>query len=111
MVYIVLMAVISLGVAAFAMQNATAVKVSFLMWDFDTSLAIVMLTALVAGLIIAFCWGLKLKAEHYLKMKKIKEQIEGLEKEKARLSEQVDMLMHTRMQNVAAEETKEEPKA
>jgi uncharacterized integral membrane protein len=40
--------------AVFALQNSTPVQISFLTWNFDSSLAIVLLTALAAGALMSF---------------------------------------------------------
>ena len=104
MIYIALMALVCLVVAAFAVQNATVVTVSFLIWEFPASLAVVIIGSLVAGLFIAFCWGLKLKAQHYIEERKIKENISYLENENAKLQEKMKMLMHAQQQRTAAEQ-------
>ena len=66
MIYVIIMCIVSLCVALFAVQNAMTVAVTFLAWNFTTSLVMVILSSLIAGLLIAFCWGLKLKTQHYL---------------------------------------------
>ena len=111
MIYVILMALVSLLVALFAVQNATTVEVTFLAWTFTTSLVMVIISCLIAGLFIAFCWGLKLKTQHYLKDRKRQELIADLEKEKKALQEKIDMLMHTQKSRAAAEVDKVEEKA
>jgi len=108
MIYVILMCVVSLGVALFAVQNSVAVAVTFLAWNFQTSLVMVILSSLIAGLFIAFCWGLKLKAQHYLRDRKLQEQIASLEEEKNKLQEKIKMLMYTQKQRLEANE-KDQP--
>ncbi len=102
MIYVILMCVVSLGVALFAVQNSVAVAVTFLAWNFQTSLVMVILSSLIAGLFIALCWGLKLKAQHYLRDRKLQEQIVNLEDEKNKLQEKIEMLMYTQKQRLEA---------
>ncbi|MDD4320349.1 MAG: lipopolysaccharide assembly protein LapA domain-containing protein [Acidaminococcaceae bacterium] len=100
MIYVILMCIVSLGVALFAVQNSVAVAVTFLAWNFQTSLVMVILSSLIAGLFIALCWGLKLKAQHYLRDRKLQEQIVNLEDEKNKLQEKIEMLMYTQKQRL-----------
>lgn len=102
MIYIILMTIVSIGVALFAVQNALMVEVSFLIWTFTTSLVMVILSSLLAGLFIAFCWGLKLKAQHYLRDKKVQERVAELEQENTRLQDELKMLMHVEQKRAAA---------
>lgn len=50
--FIVLTLIIAL-VAVFSVQNAAPVTMSFLIWNFQASLAIVVLLSLVSGIVIA----------------------------------------------------------
>jgi len=52
MITIVLLFFIVAVVAAFSVQNATPVAVSFLSWRFEASLALVIVLSLLAGIII-----------------------------------------------------------
>jgi uncharacterized integral membrane protein len=101
------MCLVSLCVALFAVQNSMTVAVTFLTWNFTTSLVMVILSSLAAGLLIAFCWGLKLKTQHYLRDRKRQEQIAVLEEEKAKLQEEIQMLMHAQKQRLAAQAAKD----
>jgi len=103
MIYVIIMCLVSLCVALFAVQNSMTVAVTFLAWNFTTSLVMVILSSLVAGLLIAFCWGLKLKTQHYLHDRKRQEQITNLEDEKTKLQEEIEMLMYTQKQRLAAQ--------
>ena len=62
MLYVILMGIIALLVAIFALQNAMAVEVSFLFWHFSMSLALIILGYLLAGFFLASLWTLKVKA-------------------------------------------------
>jgi len=103
MIYVIIMCVVSLCVALFAVQNSMTVAVTFLAWNFTTSLVMVILSSLIAGLLIAFCWGLKLKTQHYLHDRKRQEQITTLEDENTKLQEEIEMLMYTQKQRLAAQ--------
>jgi len=52
MILLILLLFIIVAVAAFSVQNATPVAVSFLSWHFEASLALVIVLSLLAGLIV-----------------------------------------------------------
>lgn len=89
MLYIILMAIASFFVAVLAIQNSMSVQLSFFTWTFDSNLIVVVILSLLAGLFIAFCWGLKLKTQHYLRERKYQERIERLEGENKGLKGQL----------------------
>ena len=93
MLYAIIMGIIALFIAIFALQNAAAVEVSFLVWHFSLSLALIILGCLLLGFLLASLWTLKVKAGHYMKDRKLKEQLRKLEEKKenweARQREQV----------------------
>lgn len=93
MLYAIIMGIIALFIAIFALQNAAAVEVSFLVWHFSLSLALIILGCLLLGFLLASLWTLKVKAGHYMKDRKLKEQLRQLEEKKenweARQREQV----------------------
>ncbi len=95
MAYLVLMLVVSLTVALFAVQNAVTVDVSFIAWKFSTSLVMVILLSVLAGIIIALFWMLKMKTQNYLNIKKLNEQIAALQKDAEKLTEENRMLKHS----------------
>lgn len=105
MLYLVLSGIVFITVALFAIQNAMTVEVTFLAWTFTTSLVLVIFSCFFAGILIACIWGLKVKAAHYLKDRKTREQIRTLEKEKAAIQEKLEMQMHTERQKAAASST------
>lgn len=49
---VILLLIIIVLVAVFSVQNAAPVAVSFLMWKFEASLAIVIFFSLISGVII-----------------------------------------------------------
>lgn len=83
MLYAILMGLIALFIAIFAIQNAIPVEVSFLVWHFSLSLVLIILGCLLLGFIMASLWTLKIKAGHYMKDRKLKNQLRDLEAEKA----------------------------
>ncbi|HXY62098.1 MAG TPA: LapA family protein [Nitrospirota bacterium] len=52
MISLILLLLIIVAVAAFSVQNAAPVAVSFLSWHFEASLALVIVISLLAGLIV-----------------------------------------------------------
>ncbi len=98
MPYLLVTVVISIIVALFAVQNAINVDMHFFLWDFSTSLVMVILGSFFMGILVGCFYLLMVKARHYMKNKKIREEMEGLQAEKKALEEKVTMLMHTQMQ-------------
>lgn len=106
MVYLILMLIISIGVAVFAVQNSMTVAVSFFIWQFSTSLVLVIISSLLAGILLTLFWVLKQKTQNYLKIKKLNAQINELEKTIGKLTEEKQMFMHTQAQNIKLAEKK-----
>jgi uncharacterized integral membrane protein len=88
----ILMAILALLVAIFALQNTMVVELSFLAWSFTTNLVVVIIGAAVMGMIIASLWGLKLKAQHMWRNMKKNNEISGLEEERNLLRKKVEQL-------------------
>ncbi len=112
MPYLLLTIVISIIVAIFAVQNAMSVSLNFFVWNFDTSLVIVILGSFLLGVLVGAIYLLVVKARHYLQVKKLHEEIAALQIQNKALDERVSMLMHTQMlrdEAPAAEEPQGEP--
>jgi uncharacterized integral membrane protein len=92
MLYMVVMAVVAILVAVFALQNTMVVELSFLTWTFTTNLVVVIVGSAIAGMIIASLWGLKLKAQHMWRNMKKNSEISGLEDERTLLRKKVQEL-------------------
>jgi putative membrane protein len=92
MFLIILAVVLSIFVAIVAIQNSGPVMISFLAWEFGTNLILIILASFLAGMLIAFCWGLKVKATHYLKDRKTNEMLKELEADKKLLEEKLQAL-------------------
>ena len=90
MPFLILVIIICMIVALFAVQNAVAVSLNFVFWSFSASLVLVILGAFLMGV-------LAMKAKHYLKDKKMREEIQQLQAENKRLQERVAMLQHTQL--------------
>ena len=103
MPFIILTAVISIGVAIFAIQNAMSVPVNFFIWHGDASLVLVILGSFLAGILVATFYLLMVKARHFLATKKLEDEIYNLKRDKKTLEERVNMLMHTQMMHDQAE--------
>ena len=102
MAYLVLMLIVSVAVALFAVQNAMVVDVNFMAWKFSTSLVMVILLSVLSGIIITLFWLLKMKTQNYIQLKKLKDQIGELEGKNSKLKEENDMLMHAQKQRLEA---------
>jgi uncharacterized integral membrane protein len=75
----------------FALQNSDPVQVKFAVWEFDSSLAFVLLLALTAGALISFFFSLpsNIKARWTIRQqrKKLSEHETSLAETKAKLEE------------------------
>ena len=92
---LILVIVLSILVALFAVQNAVAVSLNFIFWSFTTSLVLVILGSFLMGVLVATCFLLAMKAKHYLQDKKMQEEMLKLQTENKRLEERIAMLQHT----------------
>ena len=92
---LILVIILSIVVAIFAVQNAVAVSLNFIFWSFTSSLVLVILGAFLIGVLVATCFLLAMKAKHYLQDKKMQEEIIKLQTENKRLEERIAMLQHT----------------
>lgn len=97
MPFLILVIIICMIVALFAVQNAVAVSLNFVFWSFSASLVLVILGAFLMGVLVATCFMLTMKAKHYLKDKKMREEMQQLEAENKRLQERVAMLQHIQL--------------
>lgn len=104
MPFLILVIIICMIVALFAVQNAVAVSLNFVFWSFSASLVLVILGAFLMGVLVATCFLLTMKAKHYLKDKKMREEMQQLQAENKRLQERVAMLQHTQLLHNEAEQ-------
>ena len=91
---LILVIVLSILVALFAVQNAVAVSLNFIFWSFTTSLVLVILGSFLMGVLVATCFLLAMKAKHYLQDKKMQEEMTKLQAENKRLEERIAILQH-----------------
>ena len=105
MPFLILVIIICMIVALFAVQNAVAVSLNFVFWSFSASLVLVILGAFLMGVLVATCFLLTMKAKHYLKDKKMREEMQQLQAENKRLQERVAMLQHTQLLHNEAAQT------
>lgn len=94
---LILVILLSIVIALFAVQNAVAVSLNFVFWSFSASLVLVILGSFLIGLLVAVCFMLAMKAKHYMKDRKMREQLQQLEQEKKRLEERIAMLEHAQL--------------
>ena len=92
---LILVILLSIIVAIFAVQNAVAVSLNFIFWSFTSSLVLVILGAFLIGVLVATCFLLAMKAKHYLQDKKMQEEMTKLQAENKRLEERIAILQHT----------------
>ena len=97
MPFLILVIIICMIVALFAVQNAVAVSLNFVFWSFSASLVLVILGAFLMGVEVATCCLRTVKARHYLEEKKMREEMQQLQAENKRLQERVAMLQHTQL--------------
>lgn len=97
MPFLILVIIICMIVALFAVQNAVAVSLNFVFWSFSASLVLVILGAFLMGVLVATCFLLTMKAKHYLKDKKMREEMQQMQAENKCLQERVAMLQHTQL--------------
>lgn len=95
--FTIIMIVLSMLVAMFAIQNAITVPLNFILWEFNSSLVLVILGAFFSGVLVGGCFLLIAKAKHYLADKKMRDEITNLQNEKRRLEERISMLQHTQI--------------
>ena len=97
---LILVILLSILVAIFAVQNAVAVSLNFIFWSFSSSLVLVILGSFLIGVLVATCFLLAMKARHYLQDKRMQEEILKLQTENKRLEERIAMLQHTQQLHV-----------
>lgn len=97
MVLLTVMIIVSILVALFAMQNAMVVELNFIFWEFTASLVVVIVSAFALGMLVAMCFMLYMKAKHYMKDRKMQEDMKRLQAENAKLTERINMLQHSQM--------------
>lgn len=89
MPYVVVLAILSIGVALFAIQNAVAVTLNFMMFTFETSLVLVILGSFTIGLLVGAGFMVAMKAKQFLAQRRQKEEKFKLEAEVKRHKERV----------------------
>lgn len=82
----------AIGAVLFALQNNVPVAVSFLLWRFDSTLALVLLVALGLGALIAALLSTPAVIRGQWGGARLRRQVEALEAEKARLAQRVAAL-------------------
>ncbi len=81
MPYVIVLAVLSIAVALFAIQNAAGVTLNFMMFTFESSLVLVILGSFTAGLLVGAGFMLAMKARHFFAQRRQNEEIFKLEAE------------------------------
>lgn len=89
MPFVIILGILSLLVALFAVQNAVSVSLNFLAFTFESSLVLVILGSFVAGLLVAAMFMLAMKAKHFLAERRLNDEKLRLEAELARQKERV----------------------
>jgi putative membrane protein len=73
---IVVLAVLSV---VFAVQNSAVITVSFLAWEVDASLALVLMITLIAGVLIGYLSGLPSAWRRGSETRKLRRQVDDLQ--------------------------------
>ncbi len=84
--------VVAIGAVLFALQNNVPVTVAFLVWRFDSTLAVVLLVALGLGAFIAALVSTPSVIRGQWGGARLRRQLDALEKEKARLAQRIAAL-------------------
>lgn len=79
MLYFILVAIFSVAVALFAIQNATVVTLSFFIWEFKQSLVITIMLSFILGLLVASLFMLAMKTRNFLKNREVQDQMLALQ--------------------------------
>jgi putative membrane protein len=87
---IILAIVFAIASVVFALQNALSVTVTFLLWRFDSSLAIVLLLALACGALIVALLSTPATLRARWQLQRQRRQITQLEAENSSLKQQVE---------------------
>lgn len=82
----------AIGAVAFALQNNIAVTVSFIVWSFESSLAMVLLLALGLGALITGLVSSPAVIRRQWSGTRLRRQVDGLETEKRMLEQRVSEL-------------------
>lgn len=82
----------AIGAVLFALQNNVPVTVTFALWRFDSTLAVVLLIALGLGALIAALVSTPTVIRGQWGGARLRRQVVGLEEEKARLAQRVAVL-------------------
>jgi uncharacterized integral membrane protein len=90
-IYLIFAAVLGIFISVFAIQNAAPVTVKFIFWQFESSLAVLVILAILAGMLLVFLLSLpgrlKRRKELYDKQKRIRELEERLKELENRFKE------------------------
>lgn len=85
--------IFALGVALFAVQNATPVEISFLFYEFqDISLVVVILFSVLVGALIVFLLSLVKQITYFRKIHALEKRNEQLEQELKQIAPKDDSL-------------------
>lgn len=87
--------IIAIGSVMFALQNNVPVTVSFAIWSFDSSLAMVLLLALGLGVVSAALLSSPTVVRGQWAVSRLRRQLAVLEKEKAALEQRVSELQQS----------------
>ncbi len=67
MITIVILLTIIATVAVFSIQNATPVAITFLLWRFEASIAIIVFLSILAGIVITAIIAFSARIKQYIK--------------------------------------------
>jgi len=106
LIFIVLALVLLFFAVIFALQNTVAVTIYFLFWQFNGSLALVLIGALAAGLLISFLAFLPTLLRGSWSGRKLRKQVTVLEGSLAEHKQRLDeMLLKSQSQSTSTQTT------
>lgn len=89
-IFIVIALIIAIVAVVFALQNLTVVTVTLLLWKVDSSLALVLLISLAAGVLISLLASLPSWIRSRLALSNQKKKLAALETERNTLQQKAD---------------------
>jgi uncharacterized integral membrane protein len=81
LLFLIIALVIAILGVFFALQNSVAVAVSFLIWKFESSLALVILLSLALGIVVSFLLSIPATIRRNVTISRCRKRIQELEEE------------------------------
>jgi uncharacterized integral membrane protein len=89
-IFLLIAALIAVLAVIFALQNAVPITVSFLFWQVESSLALILIVAFIAGLITSFLFNILSDIKRTRATASLEKQVEETKKEVITVQEKGD---------------------